>query len=81
MSKDTMKQLEMPQVADLDEDGAFFEMVKAMYLDWLRFFRKNMPCSWQCPDICPLPDDCVEIERVWLLWLETLDPEQRAIVN
>ena len=68
------------KVIDIDEMG-LFETVKQLYLDWLRFFRANMRCGWECPEACPLDGECPEIERVWNLWLETLDFGDKALLS
>jgi len=57
------------------------EIFKELYLDWLRFFRGNMRCGWECPGTCGLPDECAEIERVWNLWLENLSEVQRGLLD
>lgn len=79
MGKDAMNDLEIAQGPNLDEIDDF-DLFKAMYLDWLRFFRENMNCEWACRT-CPLPDDCPEIDRVWKLWLDSLQAEWRAAFN
>lgn len=80
MGKTITNGFEIAQTANLDEID-LFEMCKRLYLDWLRFFRANMTCEWECEEACPLPNDCIEIHRVWLAWLDTLDAEEAAILN
>jgi len=80
MGENTSKFLELPETADM-EAAELFDMFKLLYLDWLRFFRANMTCGWECPGTCPLPDDCPEIDRVWKLWLDGLEEEARAMFN
>lgn len=73
--------LEAIMTEDTEEDTEIFEMFKSLYLEWLRFFRANMRCGWECPGTCELPDDCPEIDRVWRVWLDTLSEGQRALLN
>jgi len=71
---------------NLSEPHGVVEAFKTLFLDWLRFYRANMACprglcSWDCPGACEAPDDCEELGRVWLLWLDTLDMDYRAMLN
>ena len=68
------------ELIDVGESD-LFETVKELYLDWLRFFRANMKCGWECPGTCTLPNECPEIERVWDLWLDTLDFDDKALLS
>lgn len=81
MGKVTTDGLEMPEPANLDfVDGV--EMFKFLYMDWLRFFRANMHCGWECSWACPLDETkCPEIDRVWNLWLDTLSDVQRGLLD
>ena len=82
MVRNTINRSKARQIADMGQIGPSGAVdVKALYLDWVRFFRRNMKCDWQCSGNCPLPDDCKEIDRVWLLWLNTLDLDKRALVT
>jgi len=71
---------------NLSGPHGIFEAFKALFVDWLKFYRANMSClcglcPWDCPGACEAPDDCKELERVWLLWLDTLDMDYRAMLN
>ena len=83
MDKDTTNDLETAletaQMPNMDFVG-MIEMFKKLYLDWLRFFRDSMDGEWENPGACLLPDDCHEIERVWVLWIETLSEVQRSVL-
>jgi len=71
---------------NLSDPYGFHEAFKTLFLDWLRFYRANMSClpglaPWDCPGACQMQDDCTELDRVWLLWLDTLDMDYRAMLN
>lgn len=59
---------------------------KRLFLDWLRFFRDNIDCPYalrppDCITRCSLERYCSETERVWGLWLDTLEAEDRSLVD
>lgn len=66
--------------------GELDEGFKRLFMDWVKFFRDNLKCSCglcpaECIKQCPLDRDCPEIDRVWGLWLDTLEPEDRSLVD
>lgn len=80
MGKVTTNGSEMAEMPIVDFVGTA-EIFKFLYMDWLRFFRANMACGWECPKTCPLDEECPEIERVWNSWLDTLSEVQRRLVD
>jgi hypothetical protein len=68
---------EKPILEFVDTVGIF----KFLYFEWLRFFRANMTCGWECPKSCPLDEDCPEIQNVWDRWLKTLPETLRLMVE
>jgi hypothetical protein len=80
MGKVTLDASEVPETPIVDFVGTV-EIFKFLYMDWLRFFRENMSCGWECPGACPLDEECPEIQKVWDRWLETLSEVQRGLVD
>lgn len=80
MGKKAVGGSEMPEKPNMEIVNTV-RAFKFLYLDWLRFFRANIRCGWQCPQACPLPEECSEVDRVWNMWLDTLSEVERALLN